>query len=60
MLVRADKTPTESERALFNVSPVMGQSDDTINRLDNNSQCDVIDKVQYFLHTLTAEEDIDQ
>lgn len=60
MLVRADRTPTESERALFNVSPVMGQSDDTINRLDNNSQCDVIDKVQYFLHTLTAEEDIDQ
>ena len=58
MLVRADKTPTESARELFNVSPVMGQPADLIKRLDNNNECDAIDKVQYFLHTLTAEEDL--
>ena len=61
MLVSAHETPTESARELFNVSPVMGDSADSTSRLnDNNSQCDVNDKVQYFLHTISAEEDIDQ
>lgn len=58
MLVRVHQTPTESARDRFNVSPVMGQSADAFN--NNNSQCDVTDKVQYFLHTLSLEEDIDQ
>lgn len=60
-LVSTHKTPTESARELFNVSPVMGQSADMINRHNNNNpECDITDKVEYFLHTLSAEEGIDQ
>lgn len=61
MLVGVHKTPNESARELFNVSPVMGQSADTIERHNNtNVQCDVSDKVQYYLHTLSLEEQVDQ
>lgn len=61
MLIRPHKAPTESARELFNVSPVLGQSaDTTIDGHNSEIQCDVADKVQYFLHTLSVEEDIDQ
>lgn len=56
----AQKTPTESARELFNVSPVMGQSAVPTNRHSINNQCDVTDKVQYFLHSISVEEGINQ
>lgn len=59
MLVKTQRTPTESARELFNVSPVLGESAVSINQ-DNNIQCDFNDKVQYYLHTISAEKDIDQ
>ena len=59
MLVKTQRTPTESARELFNVSPVLGESAVSTNE-DNNIQCDFNDKVQYYLHTISAEKDIDQ
>lgn len=59
MLVKTQRTPTESARELFNVSPVLGESAVSINQ-DNNIQCDFNDKVQYYLHTISTEKHIDQ
>lgn len=59
MLVKTQRTPTESARELFNMSPVLGESAVSIDQ-DNNIQCDFNDKVQYYLHTISAEKDIDQ
>lgn len=58
MLVKTQRTPTESARELFNVSPVLGDSAASINQ-DKNIQCDFNDKVQYYLHTISTEKDID-
>lgn len=57
-LVRRSKTANECTRELFNVSPIMDQSANS--EPDNNDiQCDVTDKVEYYLYSMSVEDDKD-
>lgn len=58
MLVRTRKTPDECARELFNVSPIMDQSANPPNESGNNNlQCNVTDKVEYYLYSMSVEDD---
>ena len=58
--VRTRKTSNECVRELFNVSPIIDQSGNPLNQPDdNNLQCKVTDKVDYFLYSMSVEDDID-
>ena len=58
--VRTRKTPNESVRELFNVSPIMDHSGNVLNQPDESSlQCKVTDKVEYFLYSMSVEDDMD-
>jgi len=58
--VRTRKTSNECVRELFNVSPIMDQSGNPLNQPDDkNLQCKVTDKVEYFLYSMSVEDDID-
>lgn len=58
MLVRTRETPSECARELFNVSPIMDQSGNPSNEPDNNNlQCKVTDKVEYYLYSMSVEKD---
>ena len=55
---RTRKTPNESVRELFNVSPIMDQSGNPSNQADdNNLQCKVTDKVEYYLYSMSVEDE---
>ncbi len=57
-LVRTRETPSECARELFNVSPIMDQSGNPSNEPDNNNlQCKVTDKVEYYLYSMSVEDD---
>lgn len=58
--VRTRKTPNECARELFNVSPIMDQSNNPLNEPDDNRlQCNVTDKVEYYLYSMSVEDDKD-
>ena len=58
--VRTRETPNESVRELFNVSPIMDQSGNPSNKADdNNLQCKVTDKVEYYLYSMSVEDERD-
>lgn len=58
MLVRTRKSSSECARELFNVSPIMDQSSNTANKTDNdNLQCNVTDKVEYYLYSMSVGDD---
>ncbi|PFX26263.1 uncharacterized protein LOC111329186 [Stylophora pistillata] len=61
MLVRARKTSDERPRELFNVSPIMGQSGNFLSKPDKTSgiQCDSTDKVEYYLYSMSLDDDKD-
>lgn len=61
MLVRTRKTSNECQRELFNVSPIMDESGNCSNKPDNNSniQCDFTDKVEYYLYSMSVDDDKD-
>lgn len=55
--VRARKTSNECVRELFNVSPIMDQSGNSLNQTDdNNLQCKATDKVEYYLYSMSVED----
>lgn len=55
--VRARKTSNECVRELFNVSPIMDQSGNSLNQADdNNLQCKATDKVEYYLYSMSVED----
>ena len=58
MLVRTRKSSSECARELFNVSPIMDQSSNTTNKADDdNLQCNMTDKVEYYLYSMSVEDD---
>lgn len=58
--VRTRKTPNECVRELFNVSPIMDQSGNPLNQADDsNLQCKVTDKVEYYLYSMSVEDEKD-
>ena len=58
--VRTRKTSNECVRELFNVSPIIDQSGNPLNQPDDkNLQCKVTDKVEYFLYSMSVQDDID-
>lgn len=59
MLVRTRKTSNERPRELFNVSPIMGQSGNFLSKpnIANDNQCDFTDKVEYYLYSMSFDDD---